>query len=67
MKKWLKFSIMFLLLCIGLLIYARYVGTMGFTTKEYTIYSSDMPSGFDGLKVVHLEIRCNTIGRKCLC
>ena len=35
--------------------YARFVGTMGFDTKEYTIYNDSLPSGFDGIKIVHFS------------
>lgn len=37
------------------MIYARYIGTMGFDTKEYTVYSTDIPSGFDGIKIIHFS------------
>ena len=45
MNKWLKFSIIFILI----------IGTMGFNTKEYTLYENDLPGGFDGIKVVHFS------------
>ena len=35
--------------------YARFIGTMGFDTKEYTIYNESLPSGFDGMKIVHFS------------
>ena len=35
--------------------YARFIGTMGFNTKEYTIYNNSLPSGFDGMKIVHFS------------
>ena len=49
---------------IGLLIllYARFIGTMGLVVKEYGINSSNLPKSFDGLKVVHIsDIHYGTI------
>ena len=55
MNKWLKFSISVILIIIGIVLYARLIGTMGFVTKEYTIYNDDLPNGFDGIKIVHFS------------
>ena len=55
MNKWLKFSIIFILIIIFTVLYARFIGTMGFDTKEYTLYEDDLPGGFDGIKVVHFS------------
>lgn len=55
MNKWLKFSIVFVLIIIFIVLYARFIGTMGFDTKEYTLYEENLPSGFDGIKVVHFS------------
>ena len=55
MNKWLKFSISIILIIIGIVLYARFIGTMGFNTKEYTVYNNDLPSGFDGIKIVHFS------------
>ena len=38
-----------------IVLYARYIGTMGLDTKEYTLYTNKLPDGFDGLKVVHFS------------
>ena len=38
-----------------IILYARYIGTYGFITKEYTLYNSDLPSEFDGLKIIHFS------------
>ncbi|MBQ2873300.1 MAG: metallophosphoesterase [Bacilli bacterium] len=55
MKKWFKFFISFILIIMGIILYARFIGTMGFSTKEYTIYNNKLPNGFDGIKVVHFS------------
>ena len=55
MNKWLKFSIIFVLIIIFIVLYARFIGTIGFDTKEYTLYEENLPSGFDGIKVVHFS------------
>ena len=46
---------MVLIVLIGIILYARYIGTMGFKTKEYTILNTDIPTEFDGLKIVHFS------------
>ena len=55
MNKWFKLSISVILIIIGIILYARFVGTMGFDTKEYTIYNNNLPNGFDGIKIVHFS------------
>ena len=53
--KWWKLSIGIVLILVLIVLYARFIGTMGFVTKEYTIYNDMLPSGFDGMKVVHFS------------
>lgn len=55
MGKILKFLTFILLFFILVVLYARYGGTYGFITKEYTLYSETLPDGFDGMKIVHLS------------
>lgn len=55
MKKILKWLMIILLFIIFTIIYARFIGTMSLTTKEYTITDEYLPSGFDGLKIVHFS------------
>lgn len=55
MKKIIKWLIIIFLVLLLLIIYARYVGTSGLVTKEYTIYDKDVSTNFDGMKVVHLS------------
>ena len=55
MNKWFKFFISIILIIIVVILYARYIGTYGFITKEYTLYSNDLPNDFDGLKIVHFS------------
>jgi len=55
MKKFFKWLFIIFLIILFIIVYARYIGTMGFDTKEYTIESSDVPSGFDGIKIVHFS------------
>lgn len=55
MNKWLKIPISLMLFIIGIILYARFIGTMGFNTKEYTIYNKSLPNGFDGIKIVHFS------------
>ena len=46
-----KFMISVILIIIGIILYARFIGTMGLETKEYAIYDKNLPSGFDGIKI----------------
>ena len=55
MNRWLKFSISIILIIVGIVMYARFIGTMGFVTKEYTVYNDSLPNGFDGIKIVHFS------------
>lgn len=55
MKKVIKFVIILFIIAVAILGYARYVGTMGLVTKEYTIHNQNIPLGFDGLKIVHFS------------
>lgn len=55
MSKWLKATFSVILIIIGIVLYARFIGTMGFVTKEYTVYNDNIPSGFDGIKIVHFS------------
>ena len=55
MKKILKWLLIIFIILFLTIVYARYVGTMGLVTKEYTINDSDVPDGFDGIKIVHFS------------
>ena len=55
MNKWYKFLGVLALIITLVLLYARYIGTMGFITKEYTLYNNNISGGFDGLKIVHFS------------
>lgn len=55
MKKIFKFLLIIFIILVLTIIYARYVGTMGFITKEYTINDEYLPNDFDGLKIIHFS------------
>ena len=55
MKRILKWLLIIFIILFLIIVYARYVGTMGLVTKEYTIKSKDIPDGFDGIKIVHFS------------
>ena len=55
MNKGLKIILILLIITILTTLYARYIGTMGLITKEYTIKDNEIPSSFDGLKIVHFS------------
>ena len=55
MKKILKIFITLLILIILLLLYSRFIGTIGLNTKEYTIEDNNISNDFDGIKIVHFS------------
>lgn len=55
MKKILKIFITLLILIILLLLYSRFIGTIGLNTKEYTIKDNNISDDFDGIKIIHFS------------
>lgn len=55
MKKILKIFITILILIILLLLYSRFIGTIGLITKEYTIKDNNISNDFDGIKIIHFS------------
>lgn len=55
MKKTLKIFITIIILIILLLLYSRFIGTIGLNTKEYTIEDNNISNDFDGIKIVHFS------------
>lgn len=55
MKKYFKWLLIIFIILFLTIIYARYIGTMGFDTKEYTILDKDIPIDFDGIKIIHFS------------
>ena len=55
MKKILKWCLTIFIFIFLIVIYARYIGTYGFITKEYTIKDKNLPNDFDGLKIIHFS------------
>lgn len=55
MKKIFKWLLIIFLLLFLIIVYARYIGTMGIITKEYNITDSNIPDSFDGIKIVHFS------------
>ena len=54
MKKFIRFLFFVLLFIFLILIYGRYIGTDGLTTKEYTI-NTKIDDSFNNLKIVHFS------------
>ena len=55
MNRFFKYLCGIILVVTLITLYARYVGTAGLITKEYTLYDDELPNGFDGLKIVHFS------------
>jgi predicted MPP superfamily phosphohydrolase len=47
--------IFIILLVVGLIVYAKYVGTEGLVVKEYRVESDILTTNFSGLKIVHFS------------
>ena len=55
MKLIFKWTLTIFIIIFMIVLYARYIGTLGLVTKEYTIIDNDLPDNFDGLKIVHFS------------
>lgn len=54
-KKIIKIIIIFIILIASIILYSRYIATIGLVTKERTIKNQSISKDFDGLKVVHFS------------
>ena len=55
MKKTFKWLLIIFLILFIIIVYARYIGTLGFITKEYMINDKNITDSFDGIKIVHFS------------
>lgn len=55
MKIFIKIFIILLVGIIGIILYSRYIGTNGLVTNEIVINADNIPTSFDGLKIVHFS------------
>ncbi len=55
MKIFIKIFIILLVGIIGIILYSRYIGTNGLVTNEIVINTDNIPTSFDGLKIVHFS------------
>ncbi len=55
MKKIGKIFVYILIVLILTILYARFIGTNGLITKEYSMYIEKLPSDFNGMKIVHFS------------
>ena len=55
MKIIFKWVLIIFVIIFMTVLYARYIGTLGLETKEYTINDKNIPNDFDGLKIVHFS------------
>ena len=53
-KKILKIILLIITISISLILYSRFIGTIGLVTKEINVYT-DINDDFDGLKIVHFS------------
>ena len=54
MRLWIKVLMVVLILFLGILTYARFIGTSGLVTKEYLVVNENLPESFYGLKIAHI-------------
>ena len=60
-----KILLIIFILIVLAFIYMRFIATSGFIIKEYNVTSSKLPSGFNGLKIMHLsDIHYATVGEE---
>lgn len=55
MKRIIKWLLVIFLVLFLTIVYARYIGTAGFITKEYSLNDKNIPDSFDGIKIVHFS------------
>ena len=53
--KFLNFIIFFCILIVGIILYAKFVGTKGLIVKEYRVESNILTSNYSGVKIVHFS------------
>lgn len=55
MKLLIKIFGILLILVVGTILYSRYIATSGLITNEIVINDNNIPTSFDGLKIVHFS------------
>ena len=47
--------IIFVIIVVSILMYAKYVGTKGIVVKEYLLQSEFIPDNFSGVKIIYIS------------
>lgn len=55
MKRIINIIIFLMIIIVGVLFYARFIGTTGLNTKEIVINDTNLNNSYDGLKIVHFS------------
>jgi len=55
MRLWVKLLILLFIFIVGIILYSRYIGTIGLLVKEYLVKNEELPESFNGLKVAHIS------------
>lgn len=55
MKVLIKIFVILLVIMVGTILYSRYIATSGLVTNEIVINDDNIPTSFDGLKIVHFS------------
>lgn len=55
MKILIKTFIILLIIMVGTILYSRYIATSGLVTNEIVINDNNIPTSYDGLKIVHFS------------
>lgn len=53
--KILNTFIFIFIICVGIVLYSKYVGTEGLIVKEYRVESNILTSNFSGIKIIHFS------------
>lgn len=54
-NKFITIIILIFLILISAFLYARYLGTKGLVVKDYNVKSKEIPSNFNGIKILHIS------------
>lgn len=51
----IKIIVCSIILIVLIFLYSRYINSMGFKVKEYSIYNNELPKEYDGFKIAHIS------------
>ena len=55
MRLLIKTFTILLIIMVGTILYSRYIATSGLITNEIVINNNNVPTSYDGLKIIHFS------------